>query len=59
MCIVYQTSLFVFQFDETREILTRYEALKQTRDDLVAREQSNQDSIEEERVLLLKLIEVG
>ena len=50
--------IIIYQFDEAGEILTRYDALKQTRDDLLQKEQSNQDAIETERVALLKLMEV-
>ncbi|XP_019850090.1 PREDICTED: coiled-coil domain-containing protein 42 homolog [Amphimedon queenslandica] len=48
---------FTPEFDESREIITRYEALRQTRDDLLKTEITNQDTIESERAKLAKFIE--
>ncbi|KAL5477714.1 hypothetical protein EMCRGX_G024549 [Ephydatia muelleri] len=45
------------EFDETQEIISRYETLKQTREDLLDREHRNQDSIETERTDLIKFTE--
>lgn len=45
------------EFDETQEIISRYETLKQTREDLLDREHRNQDAIEAERTDLIKFTE--